>query len=114
MSEATPRGPVFVAGHRGLVGAALVRALEIRGQSALLVRDRAQLDLTDAAAVDAFFDVERPTAVYLAAARVGGIRANDAYPAEFIRDNLAIQTNVIHSAWRHGVRKLLFLGSSCI
>jgi len=114
MSDKPPSGPVYVAGHRGLVGAALVRALIAGGETQLILRDRAELDLTDAAAVDTFFEHERPGAVYLAAARVGGIRANDAYPAEFIRDNLAIQTNVIHSAWRHGVRKLLFLGSSCI
>jgi GDP-L-fucose synthase len=108
-------GPkVFVAGHRGLVGSAIVRALARAGQPAPLVRERAALDLTDQAAVERFFAVERPASVYLAAARVGGIRANDAYPADFIRDNLAIQTNVIHSAWRHGVQKLLFLGSSCI
>ncbi len=108
------RDSIFVAGHRGLVGAAICRALRTAGHPEPTVRDRAQLDLTDAAAVDAFFAAEQPAQVYLAAARVGGIRANNAYPAEFIRDNLAIQTNVIHSAWRHGVRKLLFLGSSCI
>ncbi len=104
----------FVAGHRGLVGAALVRALERAGAPAPLLADKAALDLRDGAAVEQFFAAERPAHVYLAAGRVGGIRANDAYPAEFIRDNLAIQTNVIHSAWRHGVRKFLFLGSSCI
>lgn len=114
MTDTRSPGTVYVAGHRGLVGAALVRALASRGQANVLVRDRAELDLTDAAAVDAFFERERPAQVYLAAARVGGIRANDTYPAQFIRDNLAIQTNVIHSAWRHGVTKLLFLGSSCI
>jgi len=107
-------GAVFVAGHRGLVGGAIVRALVRAGRPAPLVRERAALDLRDQAAVERFFAAERPAEVYLAAARVGGIRANDAYPAEFIHDNLAIQTNVIHSAWRHGVRKLLFLGSSCI
>jgi GDP-L-fucose synthase len=107
-------GRAFVAGHRGLVGSALVRALENARRPAPLLRERAALDLTDQAAVERFFATERPAEVYLAAARVGGIRANDAYPADFIRDNLAIQTNVIHSAWRHGVRKLLFLGSSCI
>ncbi len=107
-------GRDFVAGHRGLVGSAIVRALARAGRPDPVLRDRAALDLSDQAAVDRFFATERPAQVFLAAARVGGIRANDAYPADFIRDNLAIQTNVIHSAWRHGVRKLLFLGSSCI
>jgi GDP-L-fucose synthase len=107
------QGPVFVAGHQGLVGSAIVRALAATGVTAL-VRERRELDLTDGAGVERFFASARPGAVYLAAARVGGIRANSSYPAEFIRDNLAIQTNVIHSAWRHGVAKLVFLGSSCI
>jgi GDP-L-fucose synthase len=84
------------------------------GASYLLLRTRAELDLTDQAAVEGFFERERPTYVFLAAAKVGGILANDSYPAEFLRDNLAIQTNVIHSAWMHGTRKLCFLGSSCI
>ena len=115
MSESHAAGAkIYVAGHRGLVGSALVRELARRGGAALLLRERSELDLTDAVAVEAFFARERPTQVYLAAAKVGGIRANDTYPAEFIRDNLAIQTNVIHSAWQHGVAKLLFLGSSCI
>ena len=115
MSESHAAGAkIYVAGHRGLVGSALVRELARRGGAALLLRERTELDLTDAVAVEAFFARERPTQVYLAAAKVGGIRANDTYPAEFIRDNLAIQTNVIHSAWKHGVAKLLFLGSSCI
>ncbi|MCX7058025.1 MAG: GDP-L-fucose synthase [Proteobacteria bacterium] len=115
MSESHAAGTkIYVAGHRGLVGSALVRELARRGGAALLLRERTELDLTDAVAVEAFFAGERPTQVYLAAAKVGGIRANDTYPAEFIRDNLAIQTNVIHSAWKHGVAKLLFLGSSCI
>ena len=115
MSESHAAGTkIYVAGHRGLVGSALVRELARRGGAALLLRERTELDLTDAVAVEAFFARERPTQVYLAAAKVGGIRANDTYPAEFIRDNLAIQTNVIHSAWQHGVAKLLFLGSSCI
>ena len=108
------RGKIFVAGHRGLVGAAVVRRLEREGADNLILRTRAELDLTDQDAVDTFFAVERPDYVFLCAARVGGIHANDTYPAEFIRDNLAIQTNVIHSAWLHGTRKLLFLGSSCI
>lgn len=108
------RDKVFVAGHRGLVGSAVVRRLQTEGLDNLLLRTRAQLDLTDQAAVDAFFAAERPDHVFLCAAKVGGIHANSTYPAEFIRDNLAIQTNVIHSAWKHGTRKLLFLGSSCI
>jgi GDP-L-fucose synthase len=108
------RARIYVAGHQGLVGSAIARELGRRGAGSLLLRSRRELDLTDAVAVDAFFAETRPTQVYLAAAKVGGIRANDTYPAEFIRDNLAIQTNVIHSAWQHGVAKLLFLGSSCI
>lgn len=105
---------IYVAGHRGLVGSALVRELRERGHADLLLRGHAELDLTDQAAVDGFFAREKPEYVFLAAAKVGGIHANDSYPAEFIRDNLAIQTNVIHSAWKHGARKLAFLGSSCI
>ena len=111
MSEAAR---VYVAGHRGLVGAAIVRRLEKAGYTNLCLRTHAELDLRSQAAVDAFFAAERPEYVYLAAARVGGIHANDSYPAEFIRDNLLIQTNVIDAAWRNGARKLLFLGSSCI
>jgi GDP-L-fucose synthase len=107
-------GKIFVAGHRGLVGSAIVRRLQAEGASQLLLRSHAELDLTDQAAVDAFFSSERPTYVFLAAAKVGGIHANSTYPADFLRDNLAIQTNVIHSAWKHGTKKLLFLGSSCI
>jgi len=105
---------IFVAGHRGLVGSAIVRRLQAEGRGEVLVRSRAELDLTDTRAVEAFFASEKPSHVILAAAKVGGIKANDSYPAEFIRDNLAIQTNVIHAAWQHGVRKLVFLGSSCI
>jgi GDP-L-fucose synthase len=105
---------MFVAGHRGLVGSAIVRRLQAEGSEKLILRTRAELDLTEQAQVDHFFAAEKPEYVFLAAAKVGGIRANDAYPAEFLRDNLAIQTNVIHAAWRHGVKKLLFLGSSCI
>ena len=111
MSEAQR---IFVAGHRGLVGSAIVRRLAAMGRETVLVRARSALDLTDAAAVNAFFASEKPTHVVLAAAKVGGIKANDTYPAEFLRDNLAIQTNVIHAAWAHGVAKLVFLGSSCI
>jgi GDP-L-fucose synthase len=105
---------VYVAGHRGLVGAAIVRRLERAGFSNLILRTHAELDLRSQAAVDAFFAAERPEYVYLAAARVGGIHANNSYPADFIRDNLQIQTNVIDAAWRNGTKKLLFLGSSCI
>ena len=109
-----PTARIFVAGHRGLVGSALVRCLQRAGAGNLLLRSRAELDLTDQGAVAAFFAAEKPEFVFLAAAKVGGIKANDTYPAEFLRDNLAIQTNVIHSAWQAGVRKLCFLGSSCI
>jgi GDP-L-fucose synthase len=105
---------IYVAGHRGLVGSALVRRLQSEGADNLVLRTHQQLDLTDQTAVEAFFANERPGYVFLAAAKVGGIHANDTYPAEFIRDNLAIQTNVIHSAWKHDAKKLLFLGSSCI
>jgi GDP-L-fucose synthase len=105
---------LFVAGHRGLVGSAIVRRLEALGCSNLLVRSHSELDLCDQAAVNRFFLEERPEYVFLAAAKVGGILANSTRPAEFLRDNLAIQTNVIHAAWIHGAKKLLFLGSSCI
>lgn len=105
---------IYVAGHRGLVGSALVRRLEAGGYSNLLLRTHTELDLTDHAAVTRFFQQERPEYVFLAAAKVGGILANSTYPAEFIHQNLAIQTNVIHEAWRSGVKRLLFLGSSCI
>ncbi len=112
MIEKTSR--IFVAGHRGLVGSAIVRRLQGEGAEQLLLRNRAELDLLDQRAVEDFFATERPEFVFLAAAKVGGILANDRYPAEFLRDNLVLQSNVIHSAWRHGVRKLCFLGSSCI
>ena len=105
---------IFVAGHRGLVGGAILRALQARGYDNLLTRARSALDLRDAAAVDAFFRVERPEHVILAAARVGGILANDTRPVDFLRDNLEIQTHVIDAAHRHGAKKLVFLGSSCI
>jgi GDP-L-fucose synthase len=105
---------IYVAGHRGLVGSAIVRNLEAKGYSHILKRTHAELDLTDAAATDAFFAEHKPEYVFLAAAKVGGIVANNSYPAEFIRDNLVIQANVIHSAWKHGVTRLMFLGSSCI
>lgn len=105
---------VYVAGHRGLVGSAICRRLGRAGFRNILTRPRAQLDLTSQAAVERFFEEHRPEYVFLAAARVGGIQANRSRPAEFIYENLAIQVNVIHAAWRYGTRKLLFLGSSCI
>ena len=106
--------PIFVAGHRGLVGSAILRRLQKAGFRNLVLRTHAELDLCDAAAVDAFFEREQPEYVFLAAARVGGIHANNTYPADFIRDNLQVQNAVIDAAWRFGVKKLLFLGSSCI
>jgi GDP-L-fucose synthase len=109
-----PESRIYVAGHRGLAGSALVRRLTAAGYRNLVTRSHAELDLTDQGAVRGFFQGERPEYVFLAAAKVGGILANDTYPAEFIRDNLAIQTHVIHEAWRAGVKRLLFLGSSCI
>jgi len=109
-----PAGATFVAGHRGLVGSALVRRLRAAGFHKLLLREHGELDLTEQRAVAEFFARERPQYVLLAAARVGGILANSTYPGEFLQQNLVMQTNVIHSAWRNGVRKLLFLGSSCI
>jgi GDP-L-fucose synthase len=105
---------IFVAGHRGLVGSAIERELRRRGFQNLLLRGSDQLDLRDQAAVEEFFLQYKPQFVFLAAAKVGGIWANNAYPADFIRDNLQIQTNVIDTAYRSGVRKLCFLGSSCI
>lgn len=105
---------IFVAGHRGLVGSALLRRLTAEGYGDLVLRSRAELDLTDQAAVRAFFDREKVEYVILAAAKVGGILANDRFGGDFIRDNLQIQTNVIDAAWRAGVKKLLFLGSSCL
>lgn len=105
---------IYVAGHRGLVGSALVRQLNAQGCHNILVRTHAELDLTDQCAVRDFFAQEKPEYVFLAAAKVGGIHANNTYPAEFIHQNLAIQTNVIHESWRSGIKRLLFLGSSCI
>jgi GDP-L-fucose synthase len=105
---------IYIAGHRGLVGSAIVRCLTAAGYSNLLVKDHAKLDLTDQAAVAAFFQAEQPEYVFAAAAKVGGIYANNTYPADFIYENLAIGTNLIHYAYRHRVKKLLFLGSSCI
>ena len=105
---------IYVAGHRGMVGSAIVRRLREEGFEGIVTRARTELDLTDARAVDAFFAEERPEYVFLAAAKVGGILANATCPAGFIRENLAIELNVIEAAHRHGVKKLLFLGSSCI
>jgi len=105
---------IYIAGHRGLVGSALMRILRDRGYENFVTRTHAELDLTSQAAVDAFFAAEKLDYVFLAAAKVGGIHANNTYPAEFIRDNLAIQTNVIHAAYKNNVKRLLFLGSSCI
>jgi len=105
---------IYVAGHRGLVGAAIVRRLQAAGYTNSITRTHAELDLTNQAEVSAFFAQERPEWVFLAAAKVGGIYANDTYPAEFIRDNLLIQSNVIDAAYQHDTQKLLFLGSSCI
>jgi GDP-L-fucose synthase len=105
---------IYVAGHQGLVGSAIVRALRAGGHTHIVTRSHRELELTDQAQVRAFFQSERIDQVYLAAARVGGIHANNTYPAEFIYDNLMVQANVVHEAWRNGIRKLLFLGSSCI
>ena len=105
---------IFVAGHRGLVGSAICRGLEQRGYSNLLLRTHAELDLTDRQAVRSFFDEQKPEFVFLAAAKVGGILANERIPADFIRENLEIQTHVIDASYRSGVDRLLFLGSSCI
>jgi GDP-L-fucose synthase len=110
----TPDAPIFVAGHKGLVGSAIVERLRRARFDNLLLRDRSALDLTRQSDVEDFFAQARPHYVFLAAARVGGILANKSFPADFLRDNLSIQTNVIDAARRHGVRKLLFLGSSCI
>lgn len=109
---------IYIAGHRGMVGGAILRRLEARREAGddltLITRTSAELDLTDQAAVAAFFDTEKPDRVILAAAKVGGIHANNTYPAEFIRDNLMIELNVIHQAWVSGVSRLMQLGSSCI
>ena len=110
----TPESSIFVAGHRGLVGSAIVRRLQAAGLHNLVLRDRQELNLTRQSAVEDFFAQTRPEYVFFAAAKVGGILANDSYPAEFLQDNLVIQTNIIDAAYRTGTRKLLFLGSSCI
>ena len=105
---------IYVAGHRGMVGSAIVRELKRRGHTNLIYRTRQELDLTDQAAVRHFFETEKPDQIYLAAAKVGGIHANNTYPAEFIYENLMVQNNVIHQGFLSGVKKILFLGSSCI
>lgn len=105
---------IYVAGHHGLVGSAIVRVLRAQGHTNIVTRSHAELELTDQAQVRAFFRDERIDQVYLAAAKVGGIHANNTYPAEFIYDNMMVQANVVHEAWQSGVKKLLFLGSSCI
>ena len=105
---------IYVAGHRGLVGSAIIRSLRQRGFENLITRTHAELELMDAVAVKDFFEQAKPEYVFLAAAKVGGIHANSTYPADFMRENLIVQTNVIHESWRQGVIKLLFLGSSCI
>ena len=105
---------IYIAGHNGMVGSAIVRVLNQQGQTDLITRSHAELDLTNQAEVRAFFERERPDQVYLAAAKVGGIHANNTFPADFIYQNLMIEANIIDAAFRNGVRKLLFLGSSCI
>lgn len=114
MSRLSFDSPIFVAGHRGLVGSALVRSLEKHGYTNLQTRTHQELDLCNQQAVEDFFSGEKPEAVFLAAAKVGGIQANNTYPADFILNNLQIQTNVIDAAYRHGVKRLIFMGSSCI
>ena len=110
----TSNSKIYIAGHRGMVGSAIVRELERKGHTNLVCRTHQELDLTNQLAVQNFFNQEKPDQVYLAAARVGGIYANNTFPAEFIYDNVMVQSNVIHQAFKHGVKKLLFLGSSCI
>ncbi|HEU4635955.1 MAG TPA: GDP-L-fucose synthase, partial [Edaphobacter sp.] len=105
---------IFIAGHRGLVGSAILRELERLGYTRIITRSRAELDLLNTDAVKAFFAEQKPEYVFLAAAKVGGILANNTYPADFIRDNLILQTNIIDTSYRTGVKRLLFLGSSCI
>ena len=109
-----PDSRIYVAGHRGLVGSAIVRRLQAGGYRNLITRTHAELDLTHQQAVNRFFENERPEYVFIAAARVGGIYANNTYPAEFVYQNLMIESNIIHAAWRNQAQKLLFLGSSCI
>ena len=110
----TPADRIFVAGHRGMAGSAICRALQRAGYNQILTASRSELDLLDGQAVERWFAEHQPTVVVLAAAKVGGIQANSSYPADFLLENLKIQTHVIETAWRSGVRRLLFLGSSCI
>ena len=110
----TPADRIFVAGHRGMAGSAICRALQGAGYHQILTASRAELDLLNPLAVHGWFELMKPTVVVLAAAKVGGIEANNNYPADFLLDNLKIQTNVIETAWRAGMKRLLFLGSSCI
>ena len=105
---------IFIAGHHGMVGGALVRRFSRVAGTTLLLRTRRELDLTSQVAVEAFYAAEKPDVAIIAAAKVGGIHANHTYPAEFLFENLAIATNTIHGAYKHGVKRLLFLGSSCI
>ena len=109
-----PQPKIYVAGHRGMVGSAILRLLQEQGQKSIITKTRAELDLCDQTSVAQFFAEEKPDQVYLAAAKVGGIHANHTYPAEFIYENLMVECNVIHQAFVNGVKKLLFLGSSCI
>ena len=110
----TNQSKIYIADHRGMVGSAIIRVLQEQGYTNIITRTHAELDLTNQAAVRSFFETEKPDQVYLAAAKVGGIHANNTYPAEFIRDNLSIQLNVLDATYRSGVDRLLFLGSSCI
>ena len=108
--KVNPENRIYVAGHRGLAGSAILRALQTKGFQNLITRTREELDLTDDQATKNFFEQERPNYVFFAAAKVGGIHANNTFPAEFLRENLLIQTHVLHESWRVGVKKLLFLG----
>ncbi len=110
----TQKSRIYIAGHTGMVGSAITRRLRSEGYTDLILRDMSELDLTRQSAVESFFEAEKPEYVFLAAARVGGIHANNVFRAEFLYQNLQIQNNIIHAAWQHGVKKLLFLGSSCI
>ncbi|MCA9421327.1 MAG: NAD-dependent epimerase/dehydratase family protein, partial [Nitrospira sp.] len=109
-----PKSKIYIAGHTGMMGSAFLRQLQARGQANIVTRTHRELDLTNQAAVNAFFEKEKPEYVLVAAAKVGGIMANATYPADFIYLNLAMQTNIIHAAYLSGVKRLLFLGSVCI